>query len=213
MTKTIVLLAAAALAVICLGAAAALLVLLFQVRANPLPFLRTQSLQTQALASACPPSGSVVPGSFQADPLQNVGNWTVETYTAACDAPGQPRQSVRGFYAIDHQGSGCGGSDTGQPVTASGGPLTIATVAAGSCGGSGTPGSLSVTSGTLSGPGAVTARALFAGGASASAPVRGDHFFIAAPGDKTLCAVQALDANGAVLAETRQATAGQGGCP
>ena len=213
MNKTIVLLAVAALTVICLGAAVVMLVVAFQIRASPLPFLRTQSLQTQALASACPPSGSVVPGSFQADPLQNVGNWTVETYTAACDVPGQPRQFVRGYYAIDHQGSGCGGSDSGQPVAASAGPLTIATVAAGSCGGSGTPGSLSVTSGTLSGPGAVTARALFAGGASASAAVHADHFFIAAPGDRTLCTVQALDANGAVLAETRVATAGQGGCP
>jgi hypothetical protein len=213
MTKTIVLFAAAALAVICLGAAAALLVLAFQVRGNPLPWVRTQSLQAQARASACPPSGSVVPGSFQASPPQNVGNWTVQTYTAACDVPGQPRQPVRGFYAIDHAGSGCGGWEPEQALSAPGGPLTIASVIGSSCGGPGTPASLSVTSGTLSGPGAVTVRALFAGGASASAAIQVDHFFIAAPGDRTLCAVQALDANGSVLAETLVATPGQGGCP
>lgn len=214
MTNKLALLVVGAVVVICLGAAAALLVLLFQVQGGPLSFLRPQSLHTEALANACPPPGAVAPGTFQADPQQNVGQWTVETYTAACDVPGQPRTAVRGFYALDHQGTSCGSNGDAPAPSASGGPLAIAVVTAGSCGGRGAPGSLSVTSGTLSAPGAVTARADFSGGVSASAAVHGDYFFIVAPGDRTLCAVRALDATGAVLAETRVAsTAGPAGCP
>ena len=218
MTKKIVLVAIVAVAVICLGAAAALVVLLFAVGGNPLPGARSQSLLSQAQASACPPGAQVAAGSFLADPTQNVGDWTLMTYGAVCNAPGQPPQPVSGYYAIDGRGRGCGGTATGLAVTAlPSASLTVVVQSAGQCGGASGPGSLSVYSGLVSGPvggpGLAAARANFAGGESASAPIRAGRFILAAPGGKTLCSVAVLDGSAEVLQVIPVGTPGQAGCP
>ena len=218
MTKKVILVAILAVAVICLGAAAALVVLLFAVGGGPLPGVRSQSPLSQAQAGACPPGAQAAAGSFLADPTQNVGAWTLLTYSAVCNAPGQPPQPVSGYYASDGQGRSCSGTTGGLALTAvPSASLTVVVQSAGQCGGASGPGSLSVYSGLVSGPvggpGLAAARANFAGGQSASAPIRAGQFILAAPGGKTLCSVTVLDGSAEVLQVVPVGTPGQGGCP
>ncbi len=225
MRSKLIAIGATLIACLCLGTLTAAFALLFQVRASPLPFLRSLSVQRQAQSQPCPggqPPWRLVSGSYRADPVQAVGDWVVVTYTAECIPPGQPRQTISGYMAEDGHGSGCGGSGNTQPLPPAAtppatGPLTISVEGTGQCGGAaGSPG-LSVIPGYVTGAGAVSAQALFASGPPASAPVRAGRFVILADNDHAICTVRALDAGGAVLAEQKLGWPGpkatQGACP
>jgi hypothetical protein len=206
------------IAILCLGGAAAAFVLLSQVRGSPLPFLRSLTLQRQAQSQPCPAPSSLVPGTYLADPVRVSGDWVVLTYAAECATPGQPRQTINGYVAEDGWGSGCGGSGSLQPITPSAsGPVTIFVEGPGQCDGVGGAAGLSVIPGVVTGPGAVTAQALFASGPSASAPIRAGRFVIVAPNGAAVCSVRAVDVGGAVLAEQRlgwpSPKVTQGACP
>jgi hypothetical protein len=188
---------------VCLCGVTAAVVFLFQVLGGSLSFLRGFMLQRRAQGEACPLPAHVVPGSYQADPPQFVGDRVVVTYTADCEPPGQPRQSIDGYMAEDSHGSGCGGSGSMTPVSpAASGLVTITVDSLGLCKSAGAAG-LGVIFGYVTGLGVVTAQAHFASGTSTSAPVRAGRFVIVALNDTALCSVRALDASGAVLAENK----------
>lgn len=58
-------LGAALLALLCPGSAAVAFLVLFQIRAAPLPFLRSYLLQRSARSHACQPPAQLVPGCYQ----------------------------------------------------------------------------------------------------------------------------------------------------
>ena len=215
-----VIIAAALLACLCLVGAFTAFVLLFQVRAVPLPFLRGLTMQRQAQGQACVIPARPVPGTYHAGPPRSVAQWLVVTYTVECAAPGQPPETINGFSAEDGQGNGCGGGYfVKQPlVPLASSPLTIAVnEGLSQCDGASPSSGLSVVSGYVTGSGAVTAQALFASGPSASAPVQAGRFIILAPNGAAICRVRALDAAGAVLAEQKLGWPGpkatQAACP
>ena len=188
---------------VCLACGAIGLVLFqFPAGSLPLPFLRVRAVQAAADAShACSPPSHLVPGSYQAEPVQTIGGYVVVTFTADCDQPGGPTMSVAGYAAIGSHGDGCGGSGTSLPVqTLTTGPVTIDSIAGGGCGSAAAGGALDVVTGRVTGAGAVSAQVQYASGAQAAGPIRNGRFAVAAPEASAICAVCALDAGGQVLA-------------
>ncbi len=218
MRKSLVALAGGLIVLICLGSAVVALLLLSQVRASPLPFLRSLVLQRQAKSQPCPPPAHLVSGTYVADPTQGVGDWTVVTYVAECDSPGAPRQAIDGYQAMNRSGEGCGGSSghtAGMPLGT--GPVAFDDISISLCGQPGRPGGLSVISGYVSVTGAAMTEAVYSSGATVRATIHGSRFVVVAPWTTQVCALRALDASGAILAETKPNSSGPfataGACP
>jgi hypothetical protein len=220
MRNTRLALGAGLLVLVCLCGVVALVALLAQVRgAAPNPLL-SYWVQRDAQDQACSPPGSLVAGSYQADPAQAAGGWVVVTYTAECDPPGQPRQQVDGFVARSSQGPSCTGWGIDAPnLGAPGEPNGFSSISRGECGGPngpGGPGGLDVITGRVVGTGVVSVEVTLAGGGTVRAPIRQGRFAVTALGDRPACAVRALDVNGAVLAEDKLVVGGSGAaqpCP
>ena len=209
--KAVVTIGVGLMALLCLGGALAGLFVLFQFRASPLPFLRTLLVQRQAQSQACQGPWQLVPGSYQAYPAQTVGDWAVVTYTAECDAPGLPRQIVSGYNAMGGQGSGCAGwSAHSLNIPAVSGTVAFEDIERGACGNPGAAGGLSVITGLVSNPSAVSIEISFSNGATGSGPIRNGRFVVTAPWASEACMVRALDASGAVLVEDKLALSGSG---
>jgi hypothetical protein len=199
------------IALLCLAGALAGLFVLFQLRASPLPFLRSLLVQRQAQSQACEGPWHLVPGSYHADPAQTVGDWAVVTYTAECDAPGLPRQIVSGYNAMGGQGGGCAGwSGHSFNSPAVNGTVAFDNIERGACGNPGAPNGLSVITGLVSTPSAVSIEISFSNGATASGLIRNGRFVVTAPWASEACVVRTLDASGAVLVEDKLALSGSG---
>ena len=198
-----------------LAAVAVGLVVLSQYRGGPTAWLRMNSLQSSGPSQACLAPARLVPGSYRAGPVQLVGGFVLLTYTAGCAEPGQPVQNVQGFAALDPQGVGCAGSGLLPPAPSAGAipRVTINGVSSGQCGSLNPGGSLSVVTGQVSGAGAVSVQVEYASGFRAVGPIRQGHFAIGALEASGVCAVRALDASGAVLAETGMGGLGPVNCP
>jgi len=159
--------------------------------------------------SACLPPEHIVPGSYQVDPPQTVGDWLVLTYTVVCqsDAPDTPgRQAYSDYQAENSQGAHCGGGTSMEilPLSATTtGPAAIRVESMQRCPAPKGQSGLSVVTGYLTGRGSATAQVLFGAGVTASAPLRDGHFVVIAPTEASVCIVRALDAAGAVLAELK----------
>jgi hypothetical protein len=196
-------LGAAIIVLVCLCGAAAAYGLLASIRGGiSVPFVRAYFLQRSAQANACPSPASLVPGSYQADPMWVVEDYLAVTYTAECDWPGRPRMAVEGYYANNSRGSGCGGTGTYTPPSApAGGSVTIEQVGRSGCSGNQPADGITVISGSVSGGGVDSVEVVYADMTAVSAPLRNGHFAVVAPAASPPCMVRALDASGAVLAE------------
>src|SRR5437870_5148238 len=65
--------------------------------------------------TACMPPEQIVPGSYQVDPPQTVGDWLVLTYTVVCEADEGPGPQAYGAYQAENsQGAQCGGGTSMQ---------------------------------------------------------------------------------------------------
>src|SRR5438105_4825446 len=103
-----------------LAALAACLIALSQYRGGPATWLRASSLQSSGPTQACLLPAGLVPGSYQAGPVQIIGGFVLLAYTADCAEAGQPPETVQGFAAIDPQGVGCAGSNLVPPARSAG---------------------------------------------------------------------------------------------
>jgi hypothetical protein len=196
------------------GAAGAALYVLLQPGNGP-PFLPSLQLQLAARAATCSPPSRVVAGSYQASPIQPVGDYLVITYHMQCLAPGMPAQYLEGYEAWTRVGD-CSGQSVAPLAapSAAGGPAAIEVFGASGCGMSGMPDILLLTHGLVSGAGAVTVEATFADGTTTTVPVQNGRFTIIAASASPLCLLRALDTQGAGLAVAEQIHSQPGaGCP
>jgi hypothetical protein len=208
-------LSAGLILLIFLVAVAAGLAALSQYQGGPAIWLRMYSLQSSGPSQACAPPARLVPGSYQAGPVQLVSGFVVLVYTAQCAEAGQPAQGVQGFAALDPQGVGCAGSGQLPPVPSAGAVprVTIDGVSSTQCGSFDPGGGISIVTGQVSGAGATTVQVTYASGFKAVGPVRQGHFGISAPDASGVCAVRALDDGGALLAQTGMGGLGASKCP
>ena len=203
------------LAVLALIGAAAGLALLWQYRGGPATWLRMANLQSSGPSQACLSPARLVPGSYQAGPVQFVDGFVLLAYTAECAEAGQPAERVQGFAALDPHGVGCAGSGALPPLPSAGAVarVTIDGVSSSQCGAANPGGGLSVVIGQVTGAGAVSVQVEYVSGFKAVGPIRQGHFGLGAPAASSVCAVRALDADGAVLAETGMGSLGPASCP
>ena len=202
---------------IVLVAVAAGLAALSQYQGGPAIWLRMYSLQSSGPSQACAPPARLVPGSYQAAPVQWVSGFVVLVYTAQCAEAGQPALGVQGFAALDPQGVGCAGSGQLPPAPSAGAipRVTIDGVSSTQCGSFDPGGGISIVTGQVSGAGVVNVHVQveYSSGFKAMGPVRQGHFGVSAPDASGVCAVRALDDGGALLAETGMGGLGASKCP
>jgi hypothetical protein len=201
--------------VLCVAACAAAF-FVFQQPASGPSFWQTWLLQRDVRGIVlCSPPSQLVPGSYQASPVQSVGQFVVITYSGQCQTPGQPAEYREGYYARSG-GTGCGGHGNlpPPPPAVPGDPVTIEATSSFGCG-AGTPGQpmLSLTRGQITGTNAVTIEAVYANGAVATAPIQNGHFTVLAAQASVACRLLARDAHGAVLAVQPLTVAPGLGCP